>query len=129
MDSLLLRIPVTDRRRAAAFYAALFGNDGVQRVQLELMEQVASAAALLRVSIASVEDALAIVWSHGGRVLDPDCWIDERPSCALVVDTEGNRLALMPTDARSLRRRGVTQKISFTPIEGSSGKVSSSSSS
>jgi predicted enzyme related to lactoylglutathione lyase len=41
-----------------------------------------------------LDDALAFIWSNGGRVLDPAPEEDGAARYALVMDCEGNHLAL-----------------------------------
>jgi predicted enzyme related to lactoylglutathione lyase len=50
---------------------------------------------LLHVNVANrLDDALAFIWSNGGRVLDPEPGAAGEDRYALVMDCEGNHLAL-----------------------------------
>jgi predicted enzyme related to lactoylglutathione lyase len=90
------RVPVKNRDRAIAFYSALLGVDlGRQSTTLSFDERGDNESTLLHFNIANrLDDALAFVWSNGGRVLEPDAVAAGRDRCALVMDCEGNRIAL-----------------------------------
>jgi predicted enzyme related to lactoylglutathione lyase len=92
-----LGIPVRDRNRAIGFYSALLGMD-LRRDSsgpLQFEEGEDANPVLLRLKIGCIEDALAIVWSNGGCVLEAESQIEGRAPYALVMDTEGNRLTLV----------------------------------
>jgi predicted enzyme related to lactoylglutathione lyase len=93
----LLGIPVRDRNRAMGFYSALLGTD-LERdnsALLQFEEREDADPASLRLKIGCIEEALAIVWSNGGCVLEAERQIEGRAPYALVMDTEGNRLTLV----------------------------------
>jgi predicted enzyme related to lactoylglutathione lyase len=90
------RVPVKNRDRAIAFYSALLGVDLERQTHaLTFEERGDSVSTLLYFNVAHrLEDALALVWSNGGRILQPeptDC-------CALVMDCEGNHIALYTSE-------------------------------
>jgi predicted enzyme related to lactoylglutathione lyase len=99
MNSELWRlgVPVRDRSRAVAFYSALLGIDLEREAsaRLEFEERTDANPVLLRLKIACIEDALAVVWSNGGCVLEPERTTEGHARCAIVMDTEGNRLTLV----------------------------------
>ena len=94
------RVPVKNRERAIAFYSALPGVDDRQSTVLSFEESPDNVASLLRIDVANrLDDALAFVWSNGGRVLDPEPVADGDARCAWVMDCEGNRVALYAAGA------------------------------
>jgi len=90
------RVPVKNRDRAIAFYSALLGVDLERDAQaLTFEERSDNVSTLLHVSVADrLDDALAFIWSNGGRVLDPEPSTAGEDRYALVMDCEGNHLAL-----------------------------------
>lgn len=96
-ESSPIGVPVRDRNRAVAFYSALLGVDlGVeQKSALLSFEEQTDAAALIQLRIRSLDEALEAVWSNGGRVLEPERLEEFPVRQILVLDTEGNRLALV----------------------------------
>ena len=98
MDSeqLPVRVPVRNRSRALAFYAALLGTDSDTQPASMLFqfEERCELGALIHLRIGCLDDALEAVWSNGGCVLEPERLEHEIPSSILVMDSEGNRLAL-----------------------------------
>ena len=109
-------IPVTDLDRAAAFYAAVLGIKVSQEAfagsafgVLEHTEGnggclVPQAAAVSAVGMlvyfnvdGRIKDALAQVQALGGKVLEPVHPIGPHGFRAIVLDSEGNRLALHST--------------------------------
>jgi predicted enzyme related to lactoylglutathione lyase len=92
-----LGIPVRDRSRAIGFYSALLGIDLDRETSapLRFEERADANPALLRLRIASIEEALAVVWSNGGCVLEADPASDGNERFAVVIDTEGNQLTLL----------------------------------
>ena len=94
------RVPVKNRERAIAFYSSLPGVDDRQSTALTFEESPDNVATLLRIDVSDrLDDALAFVWSNGGRVLDPEPINDGDARCAWVMDCEGNRVALYTADA------------------------------
>jgi predicted enzyme related to lactoylglutathione lyase len=94
------RVPVKNRERAIAFYSALPGVDIGQSDALAFEERDNTVAGLLRFDVANrLDEALAFVWSNGGRVLEPEPTAGGSDRCALVLDCEGNRIALYASDA------------------------------
>jgi predicted enzyme related to lactoylglutathione lyase len=95
------RVPVKDRERAIAFYSALLGIDLEQQSQALLFEERRhDASALLHFNVADrLDDALAFVWSNGGRVLEPEPIAAGQQRCVLAMDCEGNRIALYTDSA------------------------------
>ena len=87
------RIPVKDRNRAVAFYSALLGIDLAEDTSAVCFDEIdGTSEAPLCVDVAQpLDDVLAMVWSNGGRILEPQ--IGSQP-VALVMDCEGNRLEL-----------------------------------
>jgi predicted enzyme related to lactoylglutathione lyase len=94
-ETACVGVPVRNRARAIAFYSALLGidfdRDGAAPV--EFQEGVA-AAGLIHLRIACLDAALESVWANGGRVLEPERLDEEPVERILVLDSEGNRLAL-----------------------------------
>jgi predicted enzyme related to lactoylglutathione lyase len=90
------RVPVKDRERAIAFYSALLGIDLEQQSQaLSFEERCQDAPALLYFNVSErLEDALAFIWSNGGRVLEPEPIVAGHRRCVIAMDCEGNRIAL-----------------------------------
>jgi predicted enzyme related to lactoylglutathione lyase len=90
------RVPVKNRDRAIAFYSALLGVDlERQSTALSFEERGDNESTLLYFNIAKrLDDALEFVWSNGGRILVPEPIVAGRDCCALVMDCEGNRIAL-----------------------------------
>jgi predicted enzyme related to lactoylglutathione lyase len=90
------RVPVKDRDRAIAFYSALLGIDLERQSQaLSFEERRQDAPTLLYFNVANrLEDALAFIWSNGGRVLEPEPIVAGDRRCVLAMDCEGNRIAL-----------------------------------
>ena len=90
------RVPVKNRDRAIAFYSTLLGVDlehGGHAMTFE--ERSDNVSMLLHVNVANrLDDALAFIWSNGGRVLDPEPDDGGAERYALVMDCEGNHLAL-----------------------------------
>lgn len=101
-ESGRLGVPVRNRSRAIAFYSALLGVDlGIEDETSAPLrfEERDDAPALIQLRIASLDAALEVVWSNGGRVLEPER-LEERPvRKVLCMDSEGNHLALMPASA------------------------------
>ena len=97
------RVPVKNRERAIAFYSALPGVDNWQSDALAFEESPDNVATLLRIDVANcLDEALAFVWSNGGRVLDPEPVAAGSARCALVIDCEGNRVALYAEPKRAV---------------------------
>jgi predicted enzyme related to lactoylglutathione lyase len=90
------RVPVKNRDRAIAFYSALLGVDlERQSTALSFEERGDDGSPLLHFNVAKrLDDALAFVWSNGGRVLEPEPIVAGHNRCVLVMDCEGNRIAL-----------------------------------
>ncbi|MBM4130728.1 VOC family protein [bacterium] len=112
-------IPVADLDRAAAFYRAVLGvgvhleeaqgvrfgvleheqgNGGCLLVDPESITDRAGIMVYLNVD-GRIRDAVAQVQAHGGRVLQPVHSLGPHGCRAVVVDSEGNRLALHSTGA------------------------------
>lgn len=88
------RVPVKNRDRAIAFYSALLGVEHDMQA-LTFEERSDNVSMLLHVNVANrLDDALAFIWSNGGRVLDPDPSDAGEDRYALAMDCEGNHLAL-----------------------------------
>lgn len=97
-------VPVRNRNRAIAFYSALLGMDlGIEDETFAPVrfEECDDTSALIQLRIASLDAALEIVWSNGGRVLEPERLEETPVRQVLCMDCEGNRLALLtePTSA------------------------------
>lgn len=112
-------IPVADLDRAAAFYRAVLGvgvhldeargvrfgvfeheqgNGGCLLVEPESITDRAGIMVYLNAD-GRIHDAVAQVLAHGGRVLQPVHSLGPHGCRAVVVDSEGNRLALHSTGA------------------------------
>jgi predicted enzyme related to lactoylglutathione lyase len=95
MPTRVRRVPVKNIERALAFYSALPAADDWQSTALSFEEANDEVATLLRIDVANrLDDALAFVWSNGGRVLDPELCGEGNARYAWVMDCEGNRVAL-----------------------------------
>jgi predicted enzyme related to lactoylglutathione lyase len=95
-ERVRIGVPVRNRQRAIAFYSALLGIELDEREASILLtfEEQEEPAALIHFRIHSLERALEVVWSNGGTVLEPEL-LDAPPvRKILVLDSEGNRLAL-----------------------------------
>lgn len=112
-------IPVADLDRAAAFYRAVLGVgvhlDEAQGVRFGVFEHDQGNGGCLLLDPGSItdragimvylnadgriHDAVAQVQTHGGRVLQPVHSLGPHGCRAVVVDSEGNRLALHSTGA------------------------------
>lgn len=112
-------IPVADLDRAAAFYRAVLGAgvtlDEAQGVRfgvidhdqgnggclLVMPEAITDSAGLMVYFNADgrIHDAVAQVQAHGGRVVQPVHSLGPHGCRAVVVDSEGNRVALHSTGA------------------------------
>jgi predicted enzyme related to lactoylglutathione lyase len=95
-ETACVGVPVQNRERAIAFYSALLGIDleragGAPRLEFK---EGAAAPDPIHLRIACIDAALEIVWSKGGRVLEPERLDAGRVDRILVLDSEGNRLAL-----------------------------------
>ena len=89
------RVPVKNRERAIAFYSALPGVDDCEANSLSFEESPDNVAALIRIEVAHrLDDALEFVWANGGHVLDPEPITEGSTRRVLVMDCEGNRVAL-----------------------------------
>lgn len=107
-------IPVADLDRAASFYRAVLGvgvaidefqgmrfgviehdqgNGGCLLVEPESISASAGIMVYLNVD-GRIHDAVALVERHGGRVVQPVHSLGPHGCRAVVVDSEGNRLAL-----------------------------------
>lgn len=110
-------IPVADLDRSARFYAAVLGigvqrekfgdfdfcvldheegNGGCLVVQPEQVTATGGVLVYLNVN-GRIRDAVAQVGRHGGKVIEPIHPIGPHGFRALVIDSEGNRLALHST--------------------------------
>lgn len=106
-------IPVADLDRAAAFYAAVLGvkvhqekfgemslgvidhHDGNGGCLVVNPAEVCATGVLLYLNTGGrIRDAVRRVESHGGRVLEPIHSIGPHGFRAVVIDSEGNRVAL-----------------------------------
>lgn len=96
MSTNSCRVPVKNRDRAVAFYSALLGVDLTRDVQgLTFEERGDNVSMLLHMTVANrLDDALAFIWSNGGRVLEAEPSHEGEDRYALVMDCEGNHLAL-----------------------------------
>jgi len=90
------RVPVKNRDRAIAFYSALMGVDlERQSNALTFEESDENVTTLLHLNVSHrLDDALAYVWSNGGRVIEPEPQVAGDERRALVMDCEGNHVAL-----------------------------------
>jgi len=99
-NACCLGVPVKDRARALMFYSAVLGRDlreqGASPPSFEPRATGNDTILHLRID-GGLDAALAVVWSSGGRILDADA-LDLDRRYALVLDSEGNRVALY-TDA------------------------------
>jgi predicted enzyme related to lactoylglutathione lyase len=96
-ETACVGVPVRNRERAIAFYSALLGIDldgDESPAPLEFKEESGAASGLIHLRIECIDAALEIVWSNGGRVLEPERLDQEHVDRILVLDCEGNRLAL-----------------------------------
>jgi len=106
-------IPVTDLDRAAAFYAAVLGvrvnketfgdssigviehRDGNGGCLVPDQEEIASGGVLIYLNVdGRLRDAVNQVVPHGGTVLKPTHSIGPHGYRAIILDSEGNRVAL-----------------------------------
>lgn len=90
------RIPVKNRERAIAFYSALLGIEleGLEHA-LIFDESEDDVTTLLHFDVADrIDAALEVVWSKGGCVLELGEHASGSDYRALVLDCEGNRIAL-----------------------------------
>ena len=95
-NSLCLGLPVKDRRRALDFYSAVLGRDLRERgaVPPRFERSFAGTGVVLRLQIEQcLDEALEVVWSRAAKFSSRKrCDLDT--PYALVLDTEGNRVAL-----------------------------------
>jgi len=106
-------IPVTDLDRAAAFYAAVLGirveketfddnsfcviqhGDGNGGCLVPNQEEIAAGGVLIYLNVdGRIHDAVSKVVPHGGTVLQTTHPIGPHGFRAVVLDSEGNRVAL-----------------------------------
>ena len=112
-------IPVADLERAAAFYRAVLGVgvtvDSVQGMAFGVIDHADGNGGCLMVAPESITDSAGImvylnadgriheavsqVLAHGGRVVQPVHSLGPHGCRAVIVDSEGNRLALHSTGA------------------------------
>ena len=93
MFTRVRRVPVKNRERAIAFYSSLPGVK--QQSDTLSFEEDDNVATCLRLDVANcLDEALAFVWSNGGCVLEPEPIADGSARRAIVMDCEGNRIAL-----------------------------------
>jgi predicted enzyme related to lactoylglutathione lyase len=107
------RIPVKNRDRAVAFYSTLLGIDLERQAHVLTFEEARdNVPTLLHFKVAQrLDDALAFVWSNGGRVIELPSEVGEREGRALVMDCEGNRVALYTSHAEAPTRHGLIRRI------------------
>ena len=99
-----LQLPAVDGARAAAFYAAVFGWDIEEHapdfVAPGLIGQwvpgrpPARAGLMLWLHVSDLDDTLARVTAHGGKILDPPSPDGPDRTLATIEDPEGNPLGL-----------------------------------
>lgn len=109
-DITHLEIPVSDLAAGTRFYGSVFGwrieeAPGFEGYPMWQAPNGISGGALTSredgfaqprsvVEVDSIDDTLAVVESHGGRVVAPKAPISETSSWALVADPDGNVLGL-----------------------------------
>jgi predicted enzyme related to lactoylglutathione lyase len=113
MQAVWVEIPALDIERAAKFYESVFGlptgeivNDGARRtvtfangehgagISLNQTADFPSSATGPLVYFSGASDSLEQVEASGGKVLLPRTSMGESGFYALVLDSEGNQLAL-----------------------------------
>lgn len=111
-----IEIPVHDLDRATAFYSAVFGFE-LERATIDGYEMAlfphadgrpgasgalvmgdvyepSKAGAIVYLSIADIDRAMALATEHGAQVLYPKKDIGDHGVVAEIEDSEGNRIAL-----------------------------------
>jgi predicted enzyme related to lactoylglutathione lyase len=113
MQAVWVEIPAEDVERAAKFYQSVFGlptgevaDDGTRRtvtfasgeqgagISLNQTAEFAPGSTGPLVYLSGAADALEQVEAAGGKILQPKTSMGESGSYALVLDSEGNQLAL-----------------------------------
>lgn len=112
-------IPVRDVERAAGFYRAVLGcgvsvesmpgcrfgvfqhDQGNGGCLIEAPEAITDSAGIMVYLNADgrIHEAVGLVAAHGGRVVEPVHSLGPHGCRAVIVDSEGNRLALHSTEA------------------------------
>jgi len=116
----IAQMRVKDCARARAFYRGLLGREDLD---LDFAAETQASTANLTLEVSrELDEVLEFVWANGGRIVEPEPVIDGERFLVPIIDTEGNQVVVSALSPPA-------QKISLTPIEGSSGSASSSSSS
>ena len=110
-------IPVDDPDRAEAFYRDVFGwtfqrfdsapqyygmattGDENPGINGALFQRGPDASVTLTMSVDSIEDAIAAVTAHGGKVLQDKTPVPGMGWFATCVDTEGNKVGVFVNDS------------------------------
>jgi len=93
-------LPVADLERAGRFYAAVLehGPDGNGGCLIPNAKEVSAAGILVYMNVEGrIRDAVAQTQKHGGRMLKAIENIGPHGFRAIVLDSEGNRIALHST--------------------------------
>jgi uncharacterized protein len=117
-----IEIPADDPKRAAGFYKAVFGwkfetIPGFENYELYqtpagregigggIGKRGETAGKEIRnyIDVASIDDAVAKVKQHGGRVVQPKAEVMGQGWYAVVTDTEGNEFAVWEDDPNARR--------------------------
>lgn len=88
-------VPVKNRARALDFYSAILRRDLREEGVTPPFELREEGGGVARLSVeGNLDEALEIVWSNGGQILELQLDKSEAAQCALVLDSEGNRIAI-----------------------------------
>jgi uncharacterized protein len=100
-----LQLPAADRRRAAAFYEAVFGwetgehypdftSPGLIGEWVENRPAAPDAGPVIWLAVTDMDETLGLVTSHGGQLLVPPAPDGPTRILATIADPEGNPVGL-----------------------------------
>jgi uncharacterized protein len=100
-----LQLPAADRQRAAAFYEAVFGWEAGQHYPdfespgligewVEGRPAAPDAGPVIWLAVTDMDEALALVTTHGGQLLVPPAPDGPTRILATIADPEGNPVGL-----------------------------------
>ena len=100
-----LQLPAADRQRAAAFYETVFGwetgehypdfeSPGLIGEWVEGRPAAPDAGPVVWLAVTDMDEALALVTSHGGQLLVPPASDGPTRILATIADPEGNPVGL-----------------------------------
>jgi predicted enzyme related to lactoylglutathione lyase len=100
-----LQLPAADRRRAAAFYEAVFGwetgehypdftSPGLIGEWVENRPAAPDAGPVIWLAVTDMDETLGLVTSHGGQLLTPPAPDGPTRILATIADPEGNPVGL-----------------------------------